>query len=92
MVSEMSGRQFRLFRAGGLKMLSMLIKLAQKITPGEKDLYPAWQGMQYMRDMFDGRAKLEPLDNDRYPGMRWTSARDVLSGRSATIAVNTVHT
>ena len=23
--------------------------------------------MQYMRNMFDGRAKLEPLDNDRYP-------------------------
>jgi hypothetical protein len=37
--------------------------------------------MQYMRNMFDGRAKLEPLDNDRYPGMRWTTARDVLSAR-----------
>jgi hypothetical protein len=23
--------------------------------------------MQYMRNMFDGRAKLVPLDNDRYP-------------------------
>jgi len=34
--------------------------------------------MQYMRNMFDGRAKLEPLDNGRYPGIRWTSARDVL--------------
>jgi hypothetical protein len=39
--------------------------------------------MQYMRNMFDGRAKLEPLDNDRYPGMRWTTARDVLSARQA---------
>jgi hypothetical protein len=26
--------------------------------------------MQYMRNMFDGRAKLEPLDNDRYPAIR----------------------
>ena len=34
--------------------------------------------MQYMRNMFDGRAKLEPLDNDRYPSIRWTTARDVL--------------
>jgi hypothetical protein len=39
--------------------------------------------MQYMRNMFDGRAKLEPLDNGRYPGMRWTTARDVLSARKA---------
>jgi hypothetical protein len=34
-----------------------------------------------MRNMFDGRAKLEPLDNGRYPGIRWTTARDVLSAR-----------
>jgi hypothetical protein len=32
-----------------------------------------------LRDMFDGRAKLETLDNDRYPGMRWTPAREVLA-------------
>ena len=32
-------------------------------------------------NMFDGRAKLEPLDNDRYPSIRWTTARDVLSAR-----------
>jgi nucleoside-diphosphate-sugar epimerase len=80
-VSEVTGREFRLFRAGGLGMLGTLIKVARTIAPGEKELYPAWQGMQYMRNMFDGRAKLEPLDNDRYPGIRWTSARDVLSAR-----------
>ena len=28
-----------------------------------------------------GRAKLEPLDNDRDPGIRWTSARAVLLAR-----------
>jgi hypothetical protein len=37
--------------------------------------------MQYMRNMFEGLAKLEPLDNDRYSGMRWTTVRDVLSAR-----------
>jgi hypothetical protein len=31
--------------------------------------------------MFSGLAKLEPLDNARYPGMRWTSARNVLAAR-----------
>lgn len=35
----------------------------------------AWQGMQHMRHMFNGRAKLEPLDNDRYPTIRWTTTR-----------------
>jgi hypothetical protein len=82
-VSEVTGKQFRLFRAGGLGMLGTLIKVARTLAPGEKELYPAWQGMQYMRNMFDGRAKLEPLDNDRYPSIRWTTARDVLSAHQA---------
>lgn len=80
-VGEVTGKKFRLFRAGGLTMLGTLIRVARTVAPGEKELYPAWQGMQYMRNMFDGRAKLEPLDNDRYPSIRWTSARDVLSAR-----------
>jgi hypothetical protein len=32
-----------------------------------------------MRNMVDGRAKLEPLDNDRYPCIRWTTARELLT-------------
>ena len=80
-VSEVTGKEFRLFRAGGLGMLGSLIKVARTVAPGEKELYPAWQGMQYMRNMFDGRAKLQPLDNYRHPSIRWTTARDVLSAR-----------
>jgi len=82
-VTEVTGKKFRVFRAGSLGMLGTLIKIARTIAPGENELYPAWQGMQYMRNMFDGRAKLEPLDNDRYPGIRWTTARDVLSASKA---------
>jgi hypothetical protein len=78
-MSEVTGKKFRLFHAGGLPMLGTLIKVARTVAPGEKEPYPAWQGMQYMRNMFDGRAKLEPLDNDRYPSLRWTTVRDVLS-------------
>ncbi|MGA8577030.1 MAG: hypothetical protein WB579_00005, partial [Bryobacteraceae bacterium] len=80
-VGEVTGKAFRPFRAGGLGLLATLIKAARTVAPGEKELYAAWQGMQYMRNMFDGRAKLEPLDNDRYPGMHWTPVRDVLSAR-----------
>jgi uncharacterized protein YbjT (DUF2867 family) len=79
--SDVTGERFRLLRAGGVVTLGVLIKIAHAVAPGKGELFPAWQGMQYMRDMFDGRAKLAPLDNDRYPGMRWTTARDVLSAR-----------
>jgi nucleoside-diphosphate-sugar epimerase len=78
-VSEVTGDQFHLLRPGGLQLLGALIKIARILSPGRRELYPAWQGMQYMRNMFDGRAKLEPLDNLRYPGIHWTTARDVLS-------------
>ena len=33
-------------------------------------------------DMFEGRAKLTPLDNDRYP-VEWTSIRTLLANRPA---------
>ena len=78
-VSDVTARQFRLLRAGGLGTYCQLIKVARTVAPGERELYPAWQGMQYMCDMYRGHAKLEPLDNDRYPGMHWTTVRDVLS-------------
>jgi nucleoside-diphosphate-sugar epimerase len=79
--SEVTGTRFRLLRAGSLGMLGAMIKIARTIAPAENELYPAWQGMQYMRNMLDGRAKLAPLDNGRYPDMRWTGVRDVLAGR-----------
>lgn len=82
-VSDVTGRQFRLLRAGSLGTYCQLIKVAHTVAPGERELYPAWQGMQYMCDMFRGHAKLESLDNDRYPGMRWTTVRNVLSARQS---------
>ena len=60
-------------------MLETLIKVARAILPESEALYPPWQGMQYLHNMFSGQAKLEPLDNDRYPGKRWKTVRDVLA-------------
>jgi uncharacterized protein YbjT (DUF2867 family) len=80
-VSEVTGKKFRLFRAGSLGMLGTLIKIARTIATGERKLYPAFQGMQYMHNMFDGRVKLEPLDNERYPDIKWTSAGELLAAR-----------
>jgi len=81
--SETTGKKFRLLRAGGLGILGMMIRVARAIAPGEQQLYPPWQGMQYMRNMLDGRAKLAPIDNDRYRDLRWTTARDVLAAHLA---------
>jgi nucleoside-diphosphate-sugar epimerase len=80
-VSEVTGKKFRLLRAGGLRRLASLIKVTRAVLPKSSALYPPWQGMQYMHNMFSGRAKLEPLDNDRYPGVRWSAVRDVLTAR-----------
>ena len=81
--SEVTKEKFKLFRAGGLKRYETLIKITRTVFPQSKTLYPPWQGMQYLNNMFSGRAKLEPLDNDRYPGIRWTTARDVLAARQS---------
>jgi hypothetical protein len=80
-VKDVTGENFRLFRAGGLGRLAKLIKFTRAVLPKSKALYPPWQGMQYMHNMFSGIAKLEPLDNDRYPGMQWTKSRDILASR-----------
>jgi nucleoside-diphosphate-sugar epimerase len=86
-VSDVTGERFRLFRPGGLGLLGAIIAIARKFGD-ENEIFAAWQGMQYMRDMFDGRAKLEPLDNERYPGIRWTTARELLAASRQDQAVS----
>ena len=81
LAGEVTGKKFKLFRCGSLGLLRTIISVARAVAPAEKQLFPAWQGMQYMRDMFDGRAKLNPLDNNRYTGISWTTVRDVLARR-----------
>ena len=77
-VNKVTGDKFKLIRTGGQGFLGLIIKIARKFSPGEKELYPAWQGMQYMHNMIDDRANIERLDNNRYPQMHWTTAEDVL--------------
>ena len=79
--TKATGEEFRLFRVGGLGLLNAIIKITKAITPSNNEVFPAWQGMQYMRDMFSGLPKLEPLDNDRYPDIKWTTVAEVLAKR-----------
>ena len=77
-VTDVTGKKFHLIHAGGSKMLSRLIKIVRKMSNAENELYPAWQGMQYMHNMIDDRSNIDKPDNDRYPGMHWTTVKDVL--------------
>ncbi|MBB6612800.1 NmrA family NAD(P)-binding protein [Pontibacter sp. Tf4] len=79
--TKATGEEFGLLRVGGLGLLNAIIKVTKALTPDSKDVFPAWQGMQYMRDMFTGLPKLEPLDNNRYPEIKWTSVAEVLAKR-----------
>lgn len=76
--TKISGKKFGLFYGGSLKMLSIFIKILKTLNPAKNKLYPAWQGMQYMKNMFEGKCKLEPLDNSRYPDIKWKKVEDVL--------------
>lgn len=49
--------------------------------PTSDEVFPPWQGMQYLHNMFSGLPKLAPLDNTRYPEIRWTPVREVLKSR-----------
>ena len=76
--SQVTGQKFRLFRPGGKKLLAVIIKITRRLAPGKKELYPAWQGMQYMHNMIDKRSKIAKLDINRYPEIQWTTVKDFL--------------
>ena len=79
--TEATGEPFRLLRVGGLWVLGAMITVTKSLMPANDDVFPPWQGMQYLHNMFTGLPKLNPLDNSRYPGIRWTPVRDVLATR-----------
>jgi len=77
--NEATGEPFKLLRVGGLWVLGTLIKVTKTLMPASDDVFPPWQGMQYLHNMFTGLPKLTPLDNARYPTIRWTPVREVLA-------------
>jgi uncharacterized protein YbjT (DUF2867 family) len=81
-MSEVTGRTYRPLRAGSLDGLARLIGLVRRVAPQRDAAFPAWQGMQYLHNMFSGLAPSAPVDNARYPGLQWTSVREVLAYRS----------
>ena len=78
-MTRLSGIRYKLLRAGGIGRLSALIGIVRALSPRSDAPFPAWQGMQYMRDMSSGRGKLSPLDNARYGKSDWTRVHAVLA-------------
>ncbi|GAB3225978.1 hypothetical protein GCM10027346_07770 [Hymenobacter seoulensis] len=74
-----TGQPFKLFRVGSLGAFATVIKVTKALMPASDDVFPPWQGMQYLHNMFSGLPKLDPLDNARYPDIRWTGVREVLT-------------
>ena len=79
LLTELTGKKYKIFKPGGIKLLNILIKITRFFSPSKNDLYPAWQGMQYMRDMMEGRIVFQKYDNDRYSKIKWTSIKQFLS-------------
>ncbi len=75
---EVKQTEFKLIPMGSMEDFSASNKKERAAHPeGEKELFPGWQGMQYLYSMFS--VQNQPLDNDRYPDVQWTSAFDVIS-------------
>ena len=79
-LTRATGHRYRPLRAGSVKSLGVLIGLVKTVAPERGAVFPAWQGMQYTRDMFSGLVRLTSLDNDRFPDLRLTTVYDKFAG------------
>ncbi|KAF2758430.1 NAD(P)-binding protein [Pseudovirgaria hyperparasitica] len=76
-VGEVEGVEYSPSSIGPVWLMERMIPVV-RFFGGENDVFPAWQGMQYMANMASGAGKLDPLDNDRYSGLEWTSIAHVM--------------
>jgi NmrA-like family len=76
--TEVKKTEFKLIHMGSMEDFSASNKQERSANPeGEKELFPSWQGKQYLYSMFS--VQNIPLDNDRYSDVQWTSAIEVIS-------------
>ncbi|MBL0747709.1 NmrA family NAD(P)-binding protein [Nocardioides baculatus] len=87
-LSRTTGERYRPLPVGTIRTLGLMISAIRTIAPEHGAVFPAWQGMQYTRDMFSGRVRLGSLDNDRYPDLRFTSVEDKFSRAASAAAAH----
>ncbi|KAJ5921476.1 hypothetical protein N7466_009802 [Penicillium verhagenii] len=73
--SNVEGVTYKPSWIGTVGSMEVMIRV-MRFFGGENDIFPAWQGMQYMVNMFSGAGKLDPIDNSRYPELVWTKVED----------------
>ena len=75
---EVKNHEFKLIPLGSLEDFAAANKKARADNPeGENEVFPDWQGKQYLQSMFS--VHNETLNNDRYPDVEWTSEKDIIS-------------
>ncbi|ESZ96662.1 hypothetical protein SBOR_2921 [Sclerotinia borealis F-4128] len=78
-VTKIRGEQYAPMWTGSVGFLRVIIPILKFFIGGVEDkVFPAWQGMQYMENMVSGKGKLEPIDNDRYPDLEWTTVEKAI--------------
>ncbi len=77
-VSEVYGTRFKLLKTGGQGLLGFIIKMIKLFSPSKNELYPAWQGMQYMHNMIDERSSVNIWDTNRYSNVKYISIKELL--------------
>jgi nucleoside-diphosphate-sugar epimerase len=79
LMTDITDTRYKILRPGGIGLLNSLIKMARFFAPGKGELYPAWQGMQYMRDMMEGRTELpRSYANNRYDKSTFKTVKEFL--------------
>jgi uncharacterized protein YbjT (DUF2867 family) len=78
LLTELTTKKYKIFKPGGISLLNFLINVTRFFAPAKNELYPAWQGMQYMRDMMEGTTIFQKYDNDRYLNIKWTTVKEFL--------------
>lgn len=77
LLTNLTSTSYKLFRPGGIKLFSIFISIAKFFDRSQTELYPSWQGMQYMRNMMEGDAVIENHDN-KDCNVNWTSVKSFL--------------
>ncbi len=75
---QVTGKAFKLAALGSLEELAATNKKERAENPAwEAEVYPAWQGKQYLHSMFS--IGNDTLDNSRYADVEWTSANEAIT-------------
>ena len=77
-LTELTGERHRLQWAGTTTLLGGVAGLMRRLSHGDEP-FPAWQGMQYLVNMYSGDAQLRHVDRRGRGPSRWTTVGDVLA-------------